>query len=118
MENKYHKNLTPEKWQGFSKEDQILNIASEFSRAKNGLIDNDEKRVLNCLDRAFELLDLTINDPRWHRGLNELLRLRDVLAQFYIKVRQGDGDGKNLNEFKKIFQTLLMFTKFTSIVKI
>ncbi|MCK4859509.1 MAG: hypothetical protein KAS87_03005 [Candidatus Omnitrophica bacterium] len=112
MENKYHKTLTPEKWQGFSKEDQILNIAAEFSRAKNGLIDNDEKQVLNCLDRAFELLDLTINDSRWRRGLNELLRLRDVLAQFYISKY------KSVDEFKKIFQTLLMFTKFTSIVKI
>ena len=112
MENKYHKNLTKEKWQGFSKEDQILNIAAEFSRAKNGLTDNDEKQVLDCLNRAFELLDLTINDPRWRRGLNELLRFRDVLAQFYIT------KDKNLNEFKKIFQTLLMFTKFTSIVKI
>ena len=116
MENKYHKTLTAEKWQGFSKEDQILNIAAEFARAKNGMIDNDEKYVLDCLNRAFELLDLTINDPRWHRGLNELLRLRDVLAQFYIQVKQGNGE--DLSEFKKIFRTLLMFTKFTSMVKI
>ena len=116
MENKYHKTLTPEKWQGFSKEDQILNIGAEFARAKNGLVRNDDKQVLDCLNRAFELLDLTINDPRWHRGLNELLRIRDVLAQFYIQVKQGNSKG--LNEFKKIFQTLLMFTKFTSMVKI
>ncbi len=112
MGNKYHKNLSAEKWQKFSKEDQILNIAAEFSRAKNWLAEGEKKQALDCLNRAFELLDLTINDPRWRRGLNELLRFRDVLAQFYIK------KDKNTEEFKKIFRTLLMFTKFTSQVKI
>jgi hypothetical protein len=112
MENKYHKNLTAEKWQGFSREDQILNIAAEFSRVKSLMADSSEKQVLDCLNRAFELLDLTINDPRWRKGLNELLRFRDVLAKFYIK------KNKNIDEFKKIFRTLLMFTKFTSMVKI
>lgn len=112
MENKYHKNLTSEKWQGFSRQNQILNIAAEFSRAKNAFADKDSRQALDCLDRAFELLDLTIIDPRWKKGLKELLRFRGILAQFYIK------KDKDINEFKRIFKTLLMFTKFTSMVKI
>lgn len=105
--------MTPEKWQSFSKEKQILNIASEFSRAKFWLLKGDEKQALNCLDRAFELLDLTVNDPNWQKkGLRELLRLREVLSQFYIEKK------KNLNQFLKIFKTLLLFNKFTSSVEI
>lgn len=113
MKNKYHKSLNSGKWQGFSREEQILNIAAEFSRAKSWLEENDEEEVLDCLNRAFELIDLTINDRRWRkRGIKELFRLRGVLAEFYIQ------KDKKLNEFLKIFKTLLMFSKFTSQVKI
>ena len=112
MENKFHKNLDSKKWQSFSKEEQISNIAAEFSRAKNWLAKNDKQEVLNCLNRALELIDLTIQDTRWKRALNHLLRLREVLAQFYLK------RNKRSEEFIKIFRTLLMFNKFTSSIKI
>ncbi|MCK4782014.1 hypothetical protein KAS79_03800 [Candidatus Parcubacteria bacterium] len=112
MENKFHKNLGSQKWQNFSKEEQILNIAAEFSRTKSWLVKNNEQEILNCLNRAFELIDLTINDQRWQKGLKELLRFRDVLAEFYLK------KNKNIDEFFKISKTLLNFNKFTSLVKI
>jgi hypothetical protein len=112
MQNKFHKNLTLEKWQKFPKETQILNIASEFSRAKHWLGKKDKDEVLNCLDRAFELIDLTVNDFKWGDSLKELLRFRDILAEFYIK------RNKELDEFIKIFQTFLNFNKFSSQVKI
>ena len=112
MKNRYHKNLDMEKWQKFSKQEQILNIAAEFSRAKNWLKKNDNNEVLNCLNRAFELIDLTINDLKWKKSLKELLRLRGILAEFYLQ------KNKDINEFLKIFQTLLRFNKFTSSVKL
>lgn len=49
--------MTSEKWHNLSKSDQILNIAAEFSRAKNWLSKNDADEVKNCLNRAFELLE-------------------------------------------------------------
>lgn len=105
--------MTPEKWQSFPREKQILNIASEFSRTKFWLLKGEERQALNCLDRIFELLDLTINDPNWQKkGLREMLRLREVLSQFYIENK------KDLNQFLKIFKTLLLFNKFTSSVEI
>ena len=112
MENKFHKNLTLEKWRKFPKETQILNIAAEFSRAKNWLAKKDKSEVLNCLNRSFELIDLTVNDLKWKKSLKELLRFRDVLAEFYIK------EDKKLDELVKIFKTLLNFNKFSSQVKI
>ncbi len=105
--------MTQGKWQKLSKEEQILNIASEFSRTKNLLISKNEKLAMGCLNRAFELIDLTSNDPRWRKGaLKELLRFREVLAEFYLK------KDKTLEELIKIFKTLLMFNKFSSLVKI
>jgi len=110
--NKFHKNLTLEKWKKFPKETQILNIAAEFSRAKHWLEEKDNKEVLNCLNRSFELIDLTINDSKWKKSLKELLRFREVLAEFYIK------KDKKLDELVKLFRTLLNFNKFSSQVKI
>ena len=104
--------MTPEKWQKFSKEKQILNIAAELSRMKFWLEKKDKGQVLNCLNRAFELIDLTINTSRHQRDLKELLRFREVLSQFYID------KNKNISDFKKIFKTLLLLNKFTSLVKI
>ena len=112
MKNRFHKNLTQERWQRFSEEKQILNIAAELSRVKFWLEKKNEEQILNCLNRVFELIDLTINAFKNQRALKELLRFRDVLAQFYIN------KDKNIEEFKKIFKTLLMFNKFTSLVRI
>lgn len=113
MKSKFHKNLTLDKWQQFSKTQQILNIAAEFSRAKNWLSKNQLNEASNALERAFELIDLTINAVRHQRTfVKELLRLRDVLAQFYIR------KDKNIREFIKIFKTLLSLDKFASQVRI
>lgn len=112
MENKFHKNLDIEKWQSLPKEKQILNIASELSRAKNWLIKKDIPEADNCIARALELVDITANDKKWRSGLKELLRWRGLLAAFYIS------KDKSLPEFLNLFKTLLYFNKFTSQVKI
>lgn len=101
-----------ENWEKFSKEEQILNIAAELSRAKFWLKEKNKEHFLACLNRALELVDLTINASRYQKDLRELSRFRDVLAQFYID------ENKNLGEFMKIFKTLLMLNKFTSLVRI
>ncbi|MBU0619893.1 MAG: hypothetical protein ABII99_02980 [Patescibacteria group bacterium] len=105
----FHKNLTQEKWNNFSKDQQILNIASELSRAKNWIKKQDKNYTQNSLDRAFELIDLTINDNKWRNSsLKELLRLREMLGEFYI------GLNKNINELIKLIKILLKFNKLTA----
>lgn len=110
----FHKNLTQERWDSFTKDKQILNIASELTRAKNRLKEKDEQYMQNSLDRALELIDLTIADnKKWHGGsLKELLRLREVLGEFYV------GINKNVSEFVKLIRVLLNFNKITFVVEI
>jgi len=76
------------------------------------LKEKNNEQIQNCLNRAFELIDLTIATSYHQKDLKELLLFRDVLSQFYID------EDKNLDEFIKILKTLLMFNKFTSIVRI
>lgn len=110
--NKYHPNLTLAKWSARPKATQILNIAAEFSRSKHWLDKNDYSEAKNCLNRAFELIDLTIADCKWRMGLKELLRFRELLADFYIRA------DKNLDYFKKLFRVWLNFDAQSAKVKI
>jgi hypothetical protein len=73
-----------EKWQRLNFFQQMANIGSEVIRAINWK-DKNSKYSQMAIDRALELLDLTIQDTRnCQRGrLKELLRLREFLADYF-----------------------------------
>lgn len=102
---KFHKNLDIKKWNKFSKSQQILMIANELNRAKNWFLRNDLEEVNNCYERAFELLDLTINLTTRKNLLKELLRFREMLAVQYVS------DKKDIKFNEKLFKTLLSLNK-------
>lgn len=82
--NYQHKSLAKGKWKELSFFQQMANIGSEVIRAINWEKKNPEYSQM-AIDRALELLDLTIIDGKNHkRGrLKELLRLREVLADYF-----------------------------------
>jgi len=77
----HHKTLTDKKWAQYSFSEQLLMIGSEFSRILHLKHEEDQKR---CIERAYELIDLTLEDTRWRGRTKELLRLREVLGAEYI----------------------------------
>lgn len=80
-----HTHLTSEKWKSFSLDNQILMIANEINRAKNWIEKKDFKKVSNCYERAFELIDLTVDCSKNKNFIRELLRYRELLATEYIQ---------------------------------
>jgi len=82
---KLHKNLKVDKWQKFSIKQRELMIANELNRAKNWIEKKDFEEVRNCYERALELLDLTIATAKAKNRLKEYLRLREMMAKFYIE---------------------------------
>jgi hypothetical protein len=80
-----HRDLAAGRWWELSLAEQLGNIGSEVSRAIRWTGRNDEL-ARGALDRALELFDLTLDDPR-HRGaparLRELARAREVTADFF-----------------------------------
>lgn len=42
--------------------------------------DRDERLVAGAFERALELLDLTLADPRWRGRLREIARARELLC--------------------------------------
>ena len=59
------------------------------------------EEVKFCYERAFELTDLTSEDPKWRGRLKELRRFREVLASIYC-----EADG-NPEANKKLYDTLI-----------
>lgn len=74
-----HKNLAEGRWSELSLCAQLGNIGSEVLRAlrKRG---KDEKLFWSAVDRALELFDLTLADPRWSGRRREIARAREVFV--------------------------------------
>jgi hypothetical protein len=59
--------------------EQLGNVGSEVSRMRRWA-DRDERLAAGAFERALELLDLTLTDPRWRRRLREIARARELLC--------------------------------------
>ncbi len=76
--------ISAERWQRFSLAEQLGNIGAELSRAAHLKQSGHNERLFGSLDRAHELVTLTIADPRWSKRLPELLRFRELMSDWYI----------------------------------
>lgn len=77
-----HKNLAAGRWFTLSLAEQLANVGSEFERVISWKKKNQPEYADKAFDRLLELLDLTINDKRWHNHrLKELTRLREVICE-------------------------------------
>jgi uncharacterized protein with von Willebrand factor type A (vWA) domain len=78
----HHTHLTLEKWGRFSLVEQMANIGSEVERviAWKG---RNKQYSEKALERALELIDLTLADPKNRGRLKEVARMREVLADHF-----------------------------------
>ena len=103
---KWHKTLTLEHWQQFRIDKQVLMIANETNRAYHWVKKGDKKLASSSLERALELLDLTVADRRWQGRQLPLLRLREKIAQNYNNLLTG------LGSYQDDTQRLVDLTKY------
>lgn len=78
-----HKNLADGKWFEMSLCAQLGNVGSEVGRAANWQRKGNMESRDKALERAFELLDLTISGIKNSNELKELCRTREVLADVF-----------------------------------
>ena len=90
-----HRELAAGRWFRFSLVEQMANTGSEVERALNWRQRGNAEYSTKAIERALELLDLTIADAR-HRGrLRELTRVREVLVDyFYADNRYGSSPAR------------------------
>lgn len=94
-----HKNLAAGGWHTLTLSEQLGNVGSEVSRAI-GWHTKDDVSYGNAIDRARELLDLTIGDSRWRGRLKELARVREF---FCDAVEGGTTYGVSLLDLERYF---------------
>jgi len=67
---------------------QLANVGSEVERALNWRDKNNSEYCRMAIERALELIGLTIEDPRHRHRLKELTRLREVLLDDFFANNQ------------------------------
>jgi hypothetical protein len=79
-----HKDLTEERWNSMSIIEQMANIGCDVDRAigwrNKGNLDYSHK----AFERALELLQLTIDDPKNRKRWSELCPLKDHLIDYFM----------------------------------
>ena len=81
--------------------EQLGHVGSEISRAVRWTSRNP-KLAQGALDRALELLDLTLADPRLRTSrarLREIARAREVVADFFAGPNQYGSSGADLQKY-------------------
>ena len=74
-----HKELAAGRWYRFSLAEQLGNIGSEVLRTSRQE-GKDEKLFWGAVERALDLFDLTLGDPRWIGRRREIGRAREVFC--------------------------------------
>lgn len=74
-----HRELAAGGWGRLSLVEQLANVGSEVGRMRRwrGL---DDRLAQAAFERALELVDLTLADPRWRHRLREIARARELLC--------------------------------------
>lgn len=98
----FHKNAALGHWSDFSLEEQLGNIGSEVARAATWQ-GKDEKNFQGAVDRALELFDLTLEDPRWKGRLFEVARARELFCAASLGHEEYNTSLADLNNYFLFF---------------
>ena len=74
-----HEGLAAGRWHSMPLVEQLANVGSEVGRAHRWK-EKDPQACEKAFHRALELLDLTIQDPRWKGRRKEMTRAREFLC--------------------------------------
>lgn len=99
-----HKNLHT-KWNSLSLPEQMSNIGSEVGRIISWR-NKDSNQSRFAFYRALELLDFTINDKKNKKSLKEILRVREILADYFIGENQYGITDEDWNKYFLFFNFL------------
>lgn len=100
-----HPDLAGGRWHELTLAQQLGHVGSELSRALRWK-DRDPRIASGAIERALELMDLTLDDPRHRRSvarLREIARAREVLVDFLLGSNEYHSDGPSLQRYFDAF---------------
>ena len=82
---KIHKDLSQERWNSFSLFVQLANVGTDIERTINWKNKGNKEYSMQAFERALELLDMTVADPKNRSPRRkELLRVREALVDHFV----------------------------------
>jgi len=100
-----HPDLAAGRWHELTLCEQMGHVGSEISRALRWRM-RDPAIAQGALERAIELLDLTLDDPRHRRSvarLREIARAREVVLDFFVGGNEYRSTEKSLQGYFDFF---------------
>lgn len=95
-----HQSLAEGRWLAFPFLEQMAHIGGEVERAINWRIRGKLENSRLAYERALELCDLILDDPKSRPRLRELCRMREVLVDYF----QGQNEyGSNDDSMRSYF---------------
>ncbi len=79
-----HKELASGKWFKLSLVEQLANVGSDIERTITWKKKGNARYSQQAFERALELLDLIVADPKNKGRLKEILRVREVLVDYFM----------------------------------
>ena len=76
------------RWSRLTLFEQMAHIGSEIERARICDEKNDPSMRQRAIERAFDLIDVSLKDMRWQKRLKEFCLLREVLADHYARTHE------------------------------
>jgi hypothetical protein len=73
----HHPDLAAGRWRRLSLAEQLANVGAEVGRMRRRRAPAEQSAAF---ERALELIDLTLADPRWRGRLREIARARELLC--------------------------------------
>ena len=79
-----HKQLASGRWFELSLVEQLANVGSDIERTTQWKNRGNKEYSQQAFERALELLDLTIADPKNNGRLKEIVRVREALVDYFV----------------------------------
>ena len=100
-----HESLANGRWAELSFAEQMGNVGSEISRAVRWQSKGKRERMEQCVFRALELLDLTIDatDRSAVPKLKELCRAREEVCDFFLGGNEMQSDPEQIMKYYDAF---------------
>jgi hypothetical protein len=103
--NMQHLELAGGRWWGLTLSQQLGNVGSEFSRAVKWS-GRDSGIARRAAERALELMDLTLADPKHRHSvarLREIARTREVMVDFLLGSNEYSSGAVSLQRYFDAF---------------
>jgi len=79
-----HKDLAGGRWYELSVAEQMANVGCDIERTIRWRDKGDLDYSRSAFERALELLQFTIADPKNRKRLKELCRLKEALIDYFV----------------------------------